>query len=106
VANVPVRQAIELGASSIVVFDGRPRLTSRGELKDVRYSMTAAFAAALRWQYLCDVEYARGLVPVLCLPGQPSGHIKGFDFSGVAAMISDAYATARGHLAALSSMAQ
>jgi NTE family protein len=102
VANVPVRQAIELGAASIVVFDGRPRLVSRGELKDVRYSMTAAFGAALRWQYLHDIEYARSLVPILCLPGQADGHIKGFDFSQVGSMIRDAHEVTRNYLAGLS----
>jgi NTE family protein len=98
VANVPVRQAIELGAASLVVFDGRPRLASRGELKDVRYSMTAAFAATLKQQYLHDVEYARHMVPVLCLPGQSSRHMKGFDFSNVGTTIKEAHEVARNHL--------
>lgn len=101
VANVPVRQAIELGAASLVVFDGRPRLASRGELKDVRNSMTAAFAASLQRQYVNDIHYARDLVPVLCLPGQPAGHIKGFDFANAGTTVQDARQAARNHLAEL-----
>jgi NTE family protein len=101
VANVPVRQAIELGAASIVVFDGRPRLASRGELKDVRNSMTAAFAASLQRQYVNDIHYARDRVPVLCVPGQPADHVKGFDFSHAGTMIQEARQIAGNYLAAV-----
>ncbi|MDX3191827.1 patatin-like phospholipase family protein [Streptomyces sp. MN03-5084-2B] len=90
VANTPVRQAIELGAASLVLFDGRPRIAARGEPRDVRDSMTAAFAAALNRQHVNDVEYARAHMPVLCLPGQPGGHIKGFDFTNAGTLIRDA----------------
>ncbi|MGC7095360.1 patatin-like phospholipase family protein [Amycolatopsis lurida] len=99
VANAPVRQAIELGAASIIVFDGRPRVPSRGEPRDVRDSMTAAFAAALGRQYENDIDYARGVVPVLCVPGQPTSHVKGFDFADAEAVIRHACQTARAHLA-------
>ncbi|UOX85606.1 patatin-like phospholipase family protein [Amycolatopsis sp. FBCC-B4732] len=95
VANVPIRQAIDLGAASLVVFDGRPRLATRGEPKDVRDSTTAAFAAALNRQYVNDIEFARETMPVLCLPGQPTGHVKGFDFGNSAKMISDAQDASR-----------
>ncbi|GAA2991378.1 patatin-like phospholipase family protein [Actinokineospora diospyrosa] len=92
VANVPIRQALSLGAASLVVFDSRPRITHRGDPKDVRDTMTFAFAAALKQQYERDVEHARASVPVLCPPGQPTSHIKGFDFTGAPAMIATAEA--------------
>jgi NTE family protein len=101
VANVPIRQAIELGAASLVVFDGRPRMVSRGDFRDVRASMTAALAAALKQQYECDLGHARRLMPVLCLPGQPSQHVRGFDFTDVAALIGAAHDAARAYLAPL-----
>jgi NTE family protein len=90
VANVPVRQALDLGAASMVVLDGRPRIGSRGSPKDVRDAMTAAFAAALKQQYENDIAYARSRVPVLCPPGQPTGHVKGFDFEQVPSLIAGA----------------
>jgi NTE family protein len=99
VANVPVREAIDLGAASIVVFDGRPRIPLRQEPRDVRDSMTAAFAAALKRQYWNDVEYARTRVPVLCLPGQPMRHVKAFDFAACAEVIRHAHACVREYLA-------
>ncbi|MCS7483521.1 patatin-like phospholipase family protein [Umezawaea endophytica] len=101
VANVPVRQALDLGAASIVVFDGRPRIASRGAPRDVRDSIRAAFAATLNQQYDSDVAHARRHVPVLCPPGQAAEHVKGFDFSTVETMIVTARAAARDYFAGL-----
>jgi hypothetical protein len=50
---------VGLGAASTVVFD----------------ALFAAFDA-MRHQLLCDVEYASQHVPVLCIPGQPTTHVK------------------------------
>jgi NTE family protein len=99
VANVPVRQALDLGAASLVVFDGRPRIVSRGRPRDVRDSTTAAFAAALKQQHENDIAYARRHVPILCPPGQPRNHVKGFDFTHVQSTIAGAYAAAAAYFA-------
>ncbi|MEV6603865.1 patatin-like phospholipase family protein [Kutzneria sp. NPDC051319] len=101
VANVPIRQAIDLGAASLVVFDGRPRVPSRGPFRNVRDSMTAALAAALKQQYECDLDRARGFMPVLCVPGQPELHVRGFDFTNVPALIDAAHDAAQAYLAPL-----
>lgn len=98
VANAPVRQAIELGAASLIVFDGRPRVPARDEPRDVRDTITAAFAAALNRQYVTDIEHARSVVPVMCLPGQCTRHIKGFDFTHAEMMIDDAREATRSFL--------
>lgn len=99
VANVPVRQAIDLGAASLVVFDGRPRIV-RDQPKDVRGSMTAAFAAALKQQHDNDLAHAATIMPVLRPPGQPASHVKGFDFTRTEAIIEDARAAASTYFAA------
>ncbi|MEV4144083.1 patatin-like phospholipase family protein [Amycolatopsis sp. NPDC049691] len=102
VANAPVRQAIDLGAGSLIVFDGRPRIPARGEPRDVRDTITAAIAANLNRQYDADIEYARSAVPVVCLPGQSTSHVKGFDFTHAGKMIHDAREAGRTFLRQLS----
>lgn len=97
VANVPVRQALALGAASIVVFDGR----SQGfpsPWGDVRDGVFAAFDATLKHQLRCDVEYARERVPVWCVPGQPATHVKAFRFDLAERLMEDAYRAASAHL--------
>lgn len=101
VANVPIRQALDLGAASIVVFDGRPRIAARDDPRDVRDSMTSAFAAALNMQYQRDLEHVAARVPVLCMPGQPARHVKGLDFSRSKDLIESAHAEASAFLVAL-----
>jgi NTE family protein len=101
VANVPVREALDLGAASMVVFDGRPRVRSRGEPRDVRASMGSAFAAALRRQFRDDLDHVRERVPVLVMPGQPTSYAKAFDLAACARLIDDARLMATEHLALL-----
>lgn len=91
VANLPVRQALALGAASVVVLDGRPADQPPGPRRDVRHTVGAAFSATLAQQSRSDVEYARERVPVWKLPGQPPAGIKAFEFSQSKVMIDDAH---------------
>lgn len=105
VANLPVRQALELGAASVVVFDGRPQIQPSRERGDVREVVTAGFAAALAHQCRSDLEYARERVPLLCLPGQSESRLKAFEFSKGPQIIERAYLATREHLTGFSTHA-
>ncbi|SDH30901.1 NTE family protein [Pseudonocardia oroxyli] len=91
VANLPVRQALELGAASIVAFDGRPAVQPPHRRGDVRDTVSAAFAATVTHQTRCDLAHARAAVPTLILPGQPQQRQKAFDFSRSAQTIENAH---------------
>lgn len=98
VANVPIREAVDAGAASVIVFDSRPGIPPVGN-RDVRDSVFAAFTAALTHQKRRDLEYARDRVEVLDLPGRPDQHVKAFDFERSRDLIDDAYFATRTHLA-------
>ena len=98
VANVPVRQAIDLAAASIVVLDCGPDpypLPSKPALKDL---LGASMVVSMRRQVEADLEFARQRVPVLRLPGQPERRIGTFDFSQTDSLVRHAYESAREHL--------
>jgi NTE family protein len=91
VANIPVRQALERGARSVVIFDGRPRIRPRRGRGDVRDVISAAFAASLAQQCRSDIEYARQRVTTLTLPGQTETRLRAFEFNHSAGIIAQAY---------------
>lgn len=95
VANVPIRQALELGAGTLVVFDGRPQIGRRGPFRDVRDTIAAAVAAVLSHQLKVDLEYARERARVIHLPGQPAERLKAFDFTCGLRLMTDAYEASR-----------
>ncbi len=92
VANIPVRQALERGARSVAIFDGRPRLQPRRGRGDVRDVVSAAFAASLAQQCRSDIEYARQRAPTLALPGQTKARLRAFEFSHGSEIIAQAHA--------------
>jgi NTE family protein len=98
VANLPVRQALTLGAASLVVLDGRPIIQPQLPRGDVRDVVSAAFAAAIAHQSRCDLEYARERAPVLSMPGQPDARLKAFSFDSCASIIAQAYDDSREYL--------
>lgn len=97
VANVPIREAVDAGAASVIVFDSRPGIPPVDH-RDVRDSVFAAFTAALTHQKRRDLEYARNRVEVLDLPGRPARHVKAFDFDRSRHLIDDAYVATGTHL--------
>jgi NTE family protein len=93
-ANVPIRQALELGANSLVVLD----CAFPGHMPDVPRTMaeTLFFWATLgmRNQAVLEAELAAREVPVLYLPGPPVRPMTPLDFSHTAELIADSYAAA------------
>jgi NTE family protein len=101
-ANVPIRQALELGAKSLVVLD----CAFPGHLPDVPGTMaeTLMFWATLgtRNQAVLEAELAARYVPVLYLPGPPVRPMTPLDFSHTAELIADSYASVTAFLANVS----
>jgi NTE family protein len=93
-ANVPIRQALELGARSLVVLD----CAFPGHLPDVPRTMaeTLMFWATLgmRNQAELEAELAARDVPVLYLPGPPVRPMTPLDFGHTAELIADAHVAA------------
>lgn len=91
VANVPIRQALALGAKSLVVLD----CAFPGHLPRVPETLADAvlFWATLgmRNQAVLESERASGEVPVVYLPGAPVQAVTPLDFSHTAELISHAY---------------
>jgi NTE family protein len=98
VANIPVRQALDLGAGSIIALNGRTNIQPARGRRDVKDVVSAAFAAALAQQSRADLEFAAARVPTIVMPGQPPGRLKAFHFGATAAVIEDAYRASRDFL--------
>jgi NTE family protein len=95
VANVPMRQALAMGARSLVVLD----CTFPGHLPPV--PETAADAVfytvfvTMRAQAVLEAPIAAAEVPVVYLPGPSLRRISPLDFTYTGALIDEAYSAAR-----------
>jgi NTE family protein len=100
-ANVPIRQALAMGARSLVVLD----CAFPGHLPDVPDTMaeTLLFWATLgmRNQAFLEAEVAAQQVPVLYLPGPPVRAMTPLDFTHTPELAADAYRSAADFLAGL-----
>ena len=94
-ANVPMRQALAMGARSLVVLD----CTFPGHLPPV--PETAADAVfytvfvTMRAQAVLEAPIAAAEVPVVYLPGPSLRRISPLDFTYTGALIDEAYSAAR-----------
>lgn len=97
-ANVPIRQALAMGARSLVVLD----CTFPGHLPEVPNTMaeTLLFWATLgmRNQAVLEADLAAAAVSVLYLPGPPVRAMTPLDFSHTAELVADAYVSSTGFL--------
>lgn len=97
-ANVPIRQALGMGARSLVVLD----CAFPGHLPAVPTSLpeTLMFSATLgmRTQAVLEAELASAEVPVLYLPGPPVQPMTPLDFTHTAQLVEDAYRASRDFL--------
>jgi NTE family protein len=95
---VPIRQAVELGAKSLVVLD----CAFPGHLPDVPGSLaeTLMFWATLgmRNQGRLEAELASARLPVLYLPGPPVLAMTPLDFGHTTELIEGAYASSTAFL--------
>jgi NTE family protein len=98
VANVPMRQAIDLGARSLVVFDcGFP-----GQVPPLPETLASVllFTAeiTMRTEAVLEAPIAAAEVPVLYLPGPAPQYVSPLDFSRTPTFIEDACNAARAFL--------
>lgn len=100
-ANVPIRQALGMGAKSLVVLD----CAFPGHLPTVPETLaeTLLFWATLgmRNQAVLEAELASADVPILYLPGPPVQAVTPLDFSHTAELIASSYEASSAFLDAL-----
>ncbi len=104
VANVPLRQAVDRGARSVVVLDCGVFGTDRGEKEGLLDVIVQSLAIATRQQVIADLRIA-GDVPVVYLPAPSAITSTIFDFAHTDRLADDAYAAAVPMLAALAATA-
>jgi NTE family protein len=101
VANVPMRQAVALGARSLVVLDcsfpGHVPPVPRTAAEAVLYSLFVGF----RTQAVLEAPIVAAEVPVVYLPGAAVHRMSPLDFTHSVALAEEAYASARAFLASL-----
>jgi NTE family protein len=101
VENVPVMEALDLGAKSLVVFDcafaDRPIGRPRNATEALFYSMTLQ----MRAQAQRDMPVAAQQVPVLYLPGPVPIRVNPLDFSHTPELIRGGYTATRRFLDAV-----
>jgi NTE family protein len=100
-ANVPIRQALAMGAKSLVVLD----CTFPGHLPEVPGTLaeTLLFWATLgmRNQAVLEADLAAEAVPVVYLPGAPVQAVTPLDFGHTAELIESSYAASTEFLASV-----
>ena len=101
VANVPLRQALAMGARSLVVLD----CTFPGHLPKPPDTLAEAllFTAiiTMRLQAALEAPLAAAEVPLVYLPGPQPHHVSPLDFDHTDMLVADAYEAAKTFLAAL-----
>jgi NTE family protein len=99
VANVPMRQALAMGARSLVVLDCNfpGRLPSSPQT--AADAVLFAVFVTMRSQAVLEAPIVAAQVPVLYLPGPSLRRISLLDFSHTEALIEEAYTAAREFLA-------
>ena len=101
VANVPLRQALALGARSLVVLD----CEFPGHLPPPPETLaeTLLFTAmvTMRSQAVLEAPLVAAEVPVVYLPGPAAHRISPFDFDATALLVEGAYEASRGFLEGL-----
>ncbi|MDI5976185.1 patatin-like phospholipase family protein [Amycolatopsis magusensis] len=102
VANVPMRQAIAMGAKSLVVLDCAfpGQLPTRPQTLAEVVMFTAMIS--MRNQAVLEAPLAATEVPVVYLPGPPPVRVSPLDFRRTAEFTALAYESAKKHLSGLS----
>jgi NTE family protein len=90
-ANVPIRQALAMGAASLVVLD----CAFPGHLPSVPSTLAETLlfwtTLGMRNQAVLEATIAATDVPILYLPGPPVQAVRPLDFGHTASLIEDSY---------------
>lgn len=90
VANVPIRQALDLGAKSLVVLDCNFPGQPWRELEKMSDVLEFVFLVVARQQAALELPAAAARVPVLYLPGPEVRRVSPLDFSSTAELLNGA----------------
>lgn len=101
VANVPVLQALDLGARSLVVLDCGVLGLRDSPPHNLVETMLHTAAVVVRQQVVRDVPAAAAQVPLVYLPGPFPMITSPLDFRHTATLVQAAYAGSRAFLSAL-----
>lgn len=95
VTNVPVLEALDMGANSLVVLDCAFPDQPLGPLTDIASTVFFSMMVQMRQQAQRDMPVAAEKVPVLYLPGPPPARFSPLDFSHTPTLVRDAYTNAK-----------
>ena len=98
VANVPMRQAVEMGARSLVVLDCNFPGQLPGSTDTIADILLYTAMVAMRAQSVLEAPVIPAGIPVVYLPGPVPRLVSPLDFTHTAALIEAAYLSARSFL--------
>ncbi|MET9267820.1 patatin-like phospholipase family protein [Amycolatopsis sp. NPDC004079] len=98
VANVPMRQALSMGAKSLVVLDCAFPGKMPGAPRTFAEVMMFTAMISMRNQAVLEAPAAARKVPVVYLPGPAPVQVSPLDFTRTDDLASQAYRSARDHL--------
>jgi NTE family protein len=104
-ANVPIRQAVNLGARSLVVLNANPPTMPGTVPNSVLGSVFHASKIMVRNQRADADDQLKGRLPILHLPQPTPPEQDSFDFSTAAELIEAGYASTRSFLSELPDLA-
>ncbi|ANN19128.1 patatin [Amycolatopsis orientalis] len=102
VANVPMRQALAMGAKSLVVLDCAFPGKMPGTPQTFAEVMMFTAMISMRNQAVLEAPIAAAEVPVVYVPGPKPVRVSPLDFSHTAALTAEAYEAATTYLGELS----
>jgi NTE family protein len=95
VANVPMRQALALGARSLVVLDCTVPGAPLPPPESFADAVLLSAMVTMRSQAMLEAPLAAAEAPVVYLPGPPLHRVSPLDFTHTASLIEQAYDAAR-----------
>jgi NTE family protein len=98
VANVPMRQALAMGAESLVVLDCAFPGKLPGAPQTIAEVLMFTAMISMRNQAVLEAPVAAGAVPVVYLPGPAPVRVSPLDFTHTEELSNQAYGTARTYL--------
>lgn len=99
--NVPVLEALDLGARSLVVFDCAFADQTLAIPADVTEALYYSMTVQTRQQAQRDMPIAAATVPVVYLPGPAPVRVSPLDFGRTTSLVRDGYESSRAFLATL-----
>ncbi len=102
VANVPMRQALAMGAKSLVVFDCAFPGKMPGTPQTFAEVMMFTAMISMRNQAVLEAPIAAAEVPVVYVPGPKPVRVSPLDFSHTTTLTTEAYEAAKTYLGELS----